>query len=848
MKNIRTLIMPFLPLLLLLTCLAGTSSAALLDVGPRVPEVIPSTPPQHGYPLWYRDQNRLPLEICLSTAPSPNAPGSNMCNLLAGPTYDPALPLTFPTNFPDEAFWWATEATIREGNVRGLLVLAIEGAWNTGEIVSGQQISFARMRIMVDAPVAGTYRVVFPYGERTFTDVPAGVHAIFHTEDIGIQLGNFEGALQGGAGPFLSWDSGIPINVNGELFIGDPNIEHTITGSPLGTNYFRIEGPTGSNLDGLGNDFVQTNLFAVTGKIHTEPISTPLTVDKAVYARDPAGAQVSVFATTQPVANPTNDLAPFPGNYALLGTPSALQAAGTGIPTTPMETNVAADGKFFSATGLFADPGTLPATVAVTNSADIPPTTVAVPLVDEVTVSQATYLPLTRTLTIDAASSDRVSPPALQAFMPGMTASLGTLTAGQLLVNFPVTDSSVTPAAVFETPPLTVTVRSAVGGELTVPVVVKDQVDLPPTGSIVINGGAAMTKSAAATLTLSATDDSGIVAQMQFSRDGVTWTRFEAFNTTRNVSLIVVPGDGVKTIYVRFKDGNGNVSASYSDTIILDTTAPTGSILIDGGAIYSSSLIGTLNLSASDANGVSFMQFSRDGVTWLAAEPYATTRSVKLSLVAGDGTKTFYVRYIDALGNVSAPVSDSIIQDTALPTGTIAINGGAALTNMVGGTLSLSASDANGVPQMQLSRDGVAWLDLEPFNATRAVNLALVPGDGVKTFYVRFKDGAGRLSAALNDSIIYDTTPPTGTIQINGGAASTTSRVVTLTLSASDANGVSQMQFSKDGGATWFAWETYAASRNVTLTAGAGSKTIDVRFKDLAGNISAGVQASITLQ
>lgn len=96
-----------------------------------------------------------------------------------------------------------------------------------------------------------------------------------------------------------------------------------------------------------------------------------------------------------------------------------------------------------------------------------------------------------------------------------------------------------------------------------------------------------------------------------------------------------------------------------------------------------------------------------------------------------------------------------------------------------------------------------------------------------------------------------DTTPPTGSIAINGGAAYANSTTVILTLSATDSGsgmgGGAQMQFSNDG-VTWSAAETYATLKAWTLSVGNGSKTISVKFKDVAGNwTTAQIKASITL-
>jgi len=277
---------------------------------------------------------------------------------------------------------------------------------------------------------------------------------------------------------------------------------------------------------------------------------------------------------------------------------------------------------------------------------------------------------------------------------------------------------------------------------------------VPPTGSIVINGGAAFTGSAAANLTLSATSLNGAVTQMQFSKDGgSTWTALEPYATTRNVVLSPA-GDGVKTVAVRYVDAIGLVSAAYSDSITLSTVPPTGSILINGGAAVTNVTSVALNLSATSLVGISQMQFSKDGgTTWTTFEPYATTRTVSLA-PAGDGLKTISVRYMDTEGSISLTYTASITLDQTAPTGSIVINGGAATTASVTVTLTLSASDANGVTGMQFSKDNVTWFSWETYNTTRIANV-LLPGAGTKTFYVRFIDVIGNVSSVYSDTIEY---------------------------------------------------------------------------------------------
>src|SRR5439155_1356387 len=57
---------------------------------------------------------------------------------------------------------------------------------------------------------------------------------------------------------FLQWDASLPAPPAG--FVGDGITPHAVTGSPCGTNFYRVEGPL------LPPGGVQTNLFTVVGK------------------------------------------------------------------------------------------------------------------------------------------------------------------------------------------------------------------------------------------------------------------------------------------------------------------------------------------------------------------------------------------------------------------------------------------------------------------------------------------------------------------------------------------------------------------------------------------------------
>jgi len=98
----------------------------------------------------------------------------------------------------------------------------------------------------------------------------------------------------------------------------------------------------------------------------------------------------------------------------------------------------------------------------------------------------------------------------------------------------------------------------------------------------------------------------------------------------------------------------------------------------------------------------------------------------------------------------------------------------------------------------------------------------------------------------LLTQIKLDKTAPTGSIQINNGAAYTNSTTVNLKLSAADAvSGVSQMRFSNDGG-VWSTWEPYATSKSWSLQAGDGAKNVSVQYRDPA-DLTVTVYETITL-
>ena len=258
--------------------------------------------------------------------------------------------MIFPDNWPPEAFWFLAETTIAD-NAAGYgvdaYVAGIEAAFASENPADGDQQSFARIRIRVNVPVAGTYTITHPYGVETVNVTAPGRRAINITRDIGIGApGNFTGAVNGAIGPFLRSVNGPYTEVNPdtgatETFVGDPNLTEAVTGSPFNTNFLRITGPAGT---------IQSNVFSLSGKVLDNRQQTQVEIDRATYRRTSAGVRAEVFAK----ADSSSTLC-FRETVALL----------PGPPPTPCQTSLLGDnnGLFF---GQRLGTGAVPPVVVVT--------------------------------------------------------------------------------------------------------------------------------------------------------------------------------------------------------------------------------------------------------------------------------------------------------------------------------------------------------------------------------------------------------------------------------------------------------------------------------------------------
>lgn len=170
----------------------------------------------------------------------------------------------------------------------------------------------------------------------------------------------------------------------------------------------------------------------------------------------------------------------------------------------------------------------------------------------------------------------------------------------------------------------------------------------------------------ATVFTLLATDNLSGVSKTEYRVDGGAW------NPSASFSISIA---GSHLIEYSSQDNAGNAEDIKSLTVIVDTSPPTGSIVINNSTAYTNNTSVTLTLICTDsASGCIQMQFSNDSTTWSTPEAYATTKAWLLA--SGDGPKTVYVKYNDGVGNPSTAYSAGITLDTIPPVTTATPAGG----------------------------------------------------------------------------------------------------------------------------------------------------------------------------
>ena len=277
-----------------------------------------------------------------------------------------------------------------------------------------------------------------------------------------------------------------------------------------------------------------------------------------------------------------------------------------------------------------------------------------------------------------------------------------------------------------------------------------------PEGSFTLGTSLTTIPTRSLSLSLSATDSRSGVSQMMIcNNSSFTDCSWETFSTSKPWTLS--SSDGLKSVYVKYKDNSGNQSETYRKQITLDTTGPTGSININSGNKYTTTTSVSLLLQSSDliSNVSQMMICNNSSFTGCSWESYSTNKT--WSLTSSDGAKSVYIKYKDSTGNISSTYTDNIILDTTRPNGSISISSGESETNTASVTLSISAQDiTSGVSQMMVCNNS-SFLNCEWETYATTKVWSLTSGDGLKVVFVKFKNNAGLESASFYDTIYVST-------------------------------------------------------------------------------------------
>jgi predicted GH43/DUF377 family glycosyl hydrolase len=331
------------------------------------------------------------------------------------------------------------------------------------------------------------------------------------------------------------------------------------------------------------------------------------------------------------------------------------------------------------------------------------------------------------------------------------------------------------------------------------------------------------------------------IERVEVSTDNNTWfiaTGTNSWNTTLYLN------EGPNKLYVRIVDTTPRPTYLVMN-LIVDTIKPTAILQVNNNAMYTTNTSVHLSISAADARGVVKMRLATSladlqNQSW---QDYLPALDYKLPAI--DGLVTLYGQVKDTTGWTSNVFSSSIILDATPPEATVVINGNAPITTQLKVSLGLTATDVNRVTDMRVSNDpDLTGIDWKPY--AQVMDWQLTEGDGLKTIYVEFRDSAGN-AKVFSGSIQLVTKVPTGSIVINNGDAITTDRVVTLTLNATDKNGISYVMLSNEPDFLVSLWVRYNKTMTWTLPETMGPQTVYAKLKNIAGLVSQVVSDNIIL-
>jgi Bacterial Ig domain len=341
-----------------------------------------------------------------------------------------------------------------------------------------------------------------------------------------------------------------------------------------------------------------------------------------------------------------------------------------------------------------------------------------------------------------------------------------------------------------------------------------------------------------------------------------TWVDYRDGNSATKIDMTLSAGTHTYTLYGResgveldrviFAADTSCVPTGTGDNCVTaaDTTAPTTAITTPAANATLSGASSPLAATASDAVGVTKVEFYIDGQIIGAADTTAPYTGTLNTTSFSNGTHSLTTKAYDAANNIgtSAAVSVTIsntVTDTTPPTISIA----APATITAPTTITSAVADAGGIAKVEFYIDGTTLLGTD---TTSPYSFSLNPAlytNGAHVLTGRAYDNSNNqtTSAGVNITIANpDTTPPSVvlTAPLNN---TTIGGQYTISATAADAGGVARVEFSVDG--TLKGTDTTSPYSYVldTTTLTNASHTISVKSFDNAGNPSTAATATVTV-
>ena len=384
--------------------------------------------------------------------------------------------------------------------------------------------------------------------------------------------------------------------------------------------------------------------------------------------------------------------------------------------------------------------------------------------------------------------------------------------------------------------------------------------------------------------TLGAALGSGDHAQISLD-GGVTWTDV----SVSGLSWTYVDGrtlaDGDYNYQLRVIDDAGNISATASQVVTIDTVAPDASKTIaidsisDDTGLSNSDFItrdtsltlhGSLGATLADGE---YAQISIDGgVTWQNVIVTGNSWYYVDSRTLGNQTYDYYVRVVDAAGNVGASAHQQVTVDTVAPDAAITVtvdnitvdtgfDNNDFLTSSTSYTLHGTLGAELGAGEfVQVSMDGgTTWVYATVSGTQWSYSDTRTLTDGSHNYQVRVVDQAGNVGATTSQAVTVDTQAPQYGVTIDSISEDTgqsgsdfITMDTTLTINGSLGSALAsdeRVQISLDGGNTWLdttvtnqRW-SYTDTRDLPD----GDYTYQVRIIDQAGNVGSTASQVVTV-